>query len=111
MAHLRQFNFVTTDFKNTLTYRVSVTTKFQFLFFPIINLIKPRLGNARYTRASASLACAFVSWTGVDSDSLNNLGSFLILLEPKAGSHLHESKAEIRAAEIEKEEQRNIYHP
>lgn len=52
----------------------------------------------------------FVSWTGVDSDSLNNLGFFLILLEPKAGSRLCESEAEIRAAEIEKEEQRKMYH-
>lgn len=52
----------------------------------------------------------FVSWTGVDSDSLNNLGFFLILLEPKTGSRLCESEAEIRAAEIEKEEQRKMYH-
>lgn len=41
-----------------------------------------------------------VSWTGVDSDSLYGLGSFLILLEPKMGFHLSESKAEISTSEI-----------
>lgn len=57
----------------------------QLLFFSIIDSIKQRLRNAKHTRASSLLAWNIVSWTGAASDSLYDLGSCLILLEPKMG--------------------------
>lgn len=40
-----------------------------------------------------------VFWTGGDADSLSDLGSVLLQLEPKMGSHLRESKADVSTSE------------